>query len=223
MNKRSFLSDKQEDFIDYLIEKQQSPGSAIPSIGAISAELGISTACLREQMELARNLGLITTQPRKGIEIQPYSFTPAVIKSLYYAIKTNRSYFEQFSELRNHLERSFFIEAAKALNTENLEELAQLTRTAREKLQGNPIQLPHAEHRRYHLLIYKGLHNTFLDGLLEAYWDTYELVGLDVYMDLAYHESVWKYHETIIQNLQKGDLEAAYQLLLDHMELIYQR
>ena len=104
-----------------------------------------------------------------------------------------------------------------------MENLSQLTRTAHEKLQGNPIQLPHAEHRRYHLLIYKGLHNTFLDGLLEAYWDTYELVGLDVYMDLAYHESVWKYHETIIQNLRKGDFESAYQLLLDHMELIYQR
>jgi DNA-binding FadR family transcriptional regulator len=223
MNKRTFFSDKQEEFIDYLIEKQQAPEKAIPSIGAISKELGISTACLREQMELARNLGLITTQPRKGIEIQPYSFTPAVIKSLYYAIKTDQSYFEQFSELRNHLERSFFIEAARALTPENLEQLSQLTRTAHEKLQGNPIQLPHAEHRHYHLLIYKGLHNTFLDGLLEAYWDTYELVGLDVYMDLAYHESVWKYHEHIIQNLQEGDFEAAYQLLLDHMELIYQR
>jgi GntR family transcriptional repressor for pyruvate dehydrogenase complex len=223
MNKKSFFSDKQEEFIDYLIEKQQSPGSAMPSISAISSELGISTACLREQMELARNLGLITTQPRKGIEIQPYSFTPAVIKSLYYAIKTDQSYFEQFSELRNHLERSFFIEAARALTAEDLEELAQLTRTAHEKLQGNPIQLPHEEHRRYHLMIYKGLRNTFLDGLLEAYWDTYELVGLDVYMDLAYHESVWKYHETIIQNLQIGDFDAAYQLLLDHMELIYQR
>lgn len=223
MNKRSFFSDKQEDFIDYLIEKQQSPGSAVPSIGTISNELGISTACLREQMELARNLGLITTQPRRGIEIQPYSFTPAVIKSLYYAIKTDQSYFEQFSELRNHLERSFFIEAVQALTPEDLENLYQLTRTAHEKLRGNPIQLPHAEHRRYHLMIYRGLHNTFLDGLLEAYWDTYELVGLDVYMDLAYHESVWKYHESIIQNIQNGDFEAAYQLLLDHMELIYQR
>ena len=122
MNKRTFFSDKQEEFIDYLIEKQQAPEKAIPSIGAISKELGISTACLREQMELARNLGLIKTQPRKGIEIQPYSFTPAVIKSLYYAIKTDQSYFEQFSELRNHLERSFFIEAARDIDPGRLGE-----------------------------------------------------------------------------------------------------
>ena len=223
MNKQSFYSDKQENFIDYLIEKQQAPEKSIPSIGAISKELGVSTACLREQMELARNLGLITAQPRKGIEILPYSFTPAVIKSLYYAIKTDRSYFEQFSDLRNHLERSYFIEAAKALTQKDLMDLANLTHTAQNKLQGSPIQLPHAEHRRYHLLIYKGLNNAFLNGLLEAYWDTYELVGLNVYMDLAYHESVWKYHENIIQNLQNADYEAAYQLLLEHMELIYQR
>ncbi len=223
MNKKTFLSEKQEDFIDFLIEKQQTPEAPMPSIGAISKELGISTACLREQMELARNLGLITTQPRKGIEILPYSFTPAVIKSLYYAIKTDQSYFEQFSELRNHLERSFFMEAVQALTPQDLQDLAQLTRTAQEKLQGNPIQLPHTEHRRYHLSIYQRLNNTFLSGLLEAYWDTYELVGLDVYMDLAYHESVWKYHQAIVDNLQQADFEAAYQLLLEHMQLIYQR
>jgi DNA-binding GntR family transcriptional regulator len=174
-------------------------------------------------MELARNLGLIKTQPRKGIEIQPYSFTPAVIKSLYYAIKTNQTYFEQYSDVRNHLERSFFIEAARTLTPDRLQELSNLTRTAHEKLQGSPIQLPHAEHRRYHVLIYQGLNNVFLNGLLESYWDTYELVGLDVYMDLAYHESVWKYHENIVENLKQANFEAAYQLQLDHMELIYQR
>jgi len=223
MNKHSFFSEKQEDFINYLIRKQQAPDASMPSISAISKELGISSACLREQMELARNLGLITTQPRKGIEIQPYSFTPAVIKSLYYAVKMDRSYFEQFSEIRNHLERSFFIEAAKALKPDDLKTLSNLTRSAHEKLQGSPIQLPHAEHRRYHLLIYKGLNNTFLNGLLEAYWDTYELVGLDVYMDLAYHESVWKYHESIVENLNHADYDAAYRLLLEHMDLIYRR
>ncbi len=223
MNNRTIFSDKQEEFIDFLIKKSKSPDPSMPSIDAISKDLGMSTACLREQMELARNLGLIKTQPRKGIEIQPYSFTPAVIKSLYYAIKTNQTYFEQYSDVRNHLERSFFIEAARTLTPDRLQELSNLTRTAHEKLQGSPIQLPHAEHRRYHVLIYQGLNNVFLNGLLESYWDTYELVGLDVYMDLAYHESVWKYHENIVENLKQANFEAAYQLQLDHMELIYQR
>lgn len=223
MNSTKIFSDKQEEFIDFLIQKQKTDDNDIPSIGAISRELGISTACLREQMELARNLGLIKAQPRKGIEILPYSFTPAVIKSLYYAIKMDKSYFDQFSELRNHLEKSYFKEAANALQAEDLQNLMELTEKAQKKLHGNPIQLPHTEHRRYHVLMYNRLNNTFLNGLLEAYWDTYEMVGLDVYTDLNYQESVWEYHQNIVHHLKEKQIDKAYQLLLEHMQLIYQR
>jgi DNA-binding FadR family transcriptional regulator len=222
MSKKPIYSDKQEDFIDYLVERQtESPNKDIPSIEAISKELGISVACLREQMELARNLGLIKIQPRKGIEIEPYSFTPAVIKSLYYAIKLDRSYFDQFYNLRSHLERAYFKEAAALLTDEDRGELWELTQIAQKKLNGNPIQIPHPEHRKYHLLIYKHLDNAFLKGLLECYWDTYEMVGLSVYTDLAYQKSIWEYHQNIVQYLIDNKIENAYQLMLDHIKLIH--
>lgn len=223
MNKKSILSDKQEEFINYLIRKRQDPNARIPAIGAISEELGISAACLREQMELAKNLGLIAIQPRKGIEILPYSFTPAVIKSLYYAVKIDKNYFTQFSDLRSHLEKSFFIEAVSLLSTSDIQELKALTQSAKNKLLSDPIQIPHSEHRKYHMLIYKQLNNIFLNGMLEAYWDTYEIVGLDVFTDLKYLEDVWNYHQRIIDNLTLEKFNIAYELLIEHMQLIYQR
>ncbi len=224
MNTRTIYSDKQENFIDYLIEKQvDGSDKDIPSIEAISKELGISVACLREQMELARNLGLIRTQPRKGIEIQPYSFTPAVIKSLYYAIKIDQIYFDQFSDMRSHLEKAYFREAAALLTADDLQELMNLTLLAQKKLHDFPVQIPHAEHRKYHMLIYKHLNNVFLNGLLECYWDTYEMVGLNVYTDLAYQDSVWDYHQEIVRFLMDGQIEKAHQLMLEHIKLIYKR
>lgn len=224
MNKRAIYSDKQEEFIDYLIEKQvDSSEKSIPSIDTISKELGISVACLREQMELARNLGLIRTQPRKGIEIQSYSFTPAVIKSLYYAIKIDKEYFEQFSDLRSHLEKAYFREAAALLTKKDLQELMNLTLLAQKKLHDYPVQIPHPEHRKYHMLIYKRLNNVFLNGLLECYWDTYEMVGLNVYTDLAYQDSVWDYHQEIVQLIMDGQIDKAHQLMLEHIKLIYRR
>ncbi len=224
MNKRAIYSDKQEEFIDYLIEKQVDLSEKnIPSIDTISKELGISVACLREQMELARNLGLIRTQPRKGIEIQPYSFTPAVIKSLYYAIKIDKAYFEQFSDLRSHLEKAYFREAAALLTKKDMQELMNLTLLAQKKLHDYPVQIPHLEHRKYHMLIYKRLNNVFLNGLLECYWDTYEMVGLNVYTDLAYQDSVWDYHQEIVRLIIDGQIEKAHQLMLEHIKLIYRR
>jgi len=224
MNNHPIYSDKQEEFIDYLVQKQvDSSNKDIPSIEAISKELSISVACLREQMELARNLGLIKTQPRKGIEIQPYSFTPAVIKSLYYAIKIDKSYFDQFADLRTHLERTYFREAAALLTEKDCHELMELIKTAQKKLKDNPARIPHSEHRKYHLLIYKRLNNVFLNGLLECYWDTYEMVGLNVYTDLAYLEAVWKYHENIGRCLLEKQIDKAYQMMIDHIKLISQR
>lgn len=226
MNKQAIFSEKQEEFIDLLIQKQKASApdmASLPSIEAISKELGFSTACLREQMELARNLGLIKTQPRKGIEIQDYRFTPAVSRSLYYAVKLDRTYFEQFSDVRNHLEKIYFREAAALLHESDIKSLAQLTLKAQKKLHGMPVQIPHEEHRQYHLLIYQPLQNTFLNGLLEAYWDMYELIGLDVYTDLSYLEKVWNFHERVLEKLEQHDIEKAYQILIDHMQLIYQR
>jgi DNA-binding FadR family transcriptional regulator len=223
MQNNHILSEKQETFINFLIGKSQHPEEEMPSINAISQELGLSAACLREQLELARNLGLIKIQPRKGIQILRYEFSPAVIKSLYYAVKLSRDYFEQYAQLRTHLERAFFLEAVALLEKEDLQAMYDLIEQAQQKLDSDPVQRPHIEHRKYHMLFFEPLGNTFLTGLLETYWDMYELVGLDVYTDLDYLKSVWNYHRRIVDLINNGKADEAYELSIDHMKLLYQR
>jgi DNA-binding GntR family transcriptional regulator len=88
------------------------------------------------------------------------------------------------------------------------------------KLCASPPQLPHQEHRALHLTIYRKLENIFVVGLLEAYWDAYEAVGLNQYTELGYLKSVWQYHAHIVEALSQRDFDEGYRLLLDHMELI---
>ena len=223
MVKKTILSDKQRVLLDYLIDKAKDPHSEIPPIQKLSSELGVSTACLREQMELAKNLGIITTQPRKGIAILPYQFKPAVEKSLYYAINLDLKYFHQFSELRNHLERAYFIESARLLDANSIDELKLFVDLAQTKLKGFPVQIPHQEHRNYHLTFFKPLKNVFLTGFLESYWDMYEQVGLDLYNNLEYLINVWDYHRRIIKEIEAGEFDNAERLLIAHMELIDMR
>lgn len=223
MVKQTILSEKQRGLLEYLIDKAKDPYSEIPAIQKLSSELGISTACLREQMELAKNLGIISTQPRKGIEILPYQFKPAVEKSLFYAINLDHKYFLQFSELRNHLEQAYFMESARLLDVDSIKELKKFVDQAQIKLKGFPVQIPHQEHRNYHLTFFKPLKNVFLIGFLESYWDMYELVGLDLYNNLEYLINVWKYHQRIIEEIEARDFYKAEQLLIAHMELIDMR
>jgi len=223
MKSKNILSNKQSDFLEYLLALSRDPNKKIPSIKNIGQELGLSTPCVREQIELARNLGLIEVKPRKGISLLPYDFSPAVVKSLYYAIKSNKEYFVQYSDLRNQLEKSFFIESVKLLDRSDICFLKSIVKNAVKKLNCDQIQIPHQEHRAYHMKIYCKLNNIFVEGLLKSYWDMYELVGLDHFADLSYLKRVWEYHELIIMMISKGEYEKAYQFLEEHINLIYER
>jgi DNA-binding FadR family transcriptional regulator len=223
MKNNNIFSKKQSAFIEYLLSFEKDRENKIPSIKKIGEKLGLSTPCVREQLELAKNLGLIKVQPRKGISILPYDFSPAVVKSLYFAIKSDKEYFNQYSDLRNKLEKSFFIESAKLLNKSDIFAIQSIVQRALIKLNGNQIQIPHQEHRSFHLHIYCKLDNKFVKGLLKSYWDMYELVGLDHFTDLLYLEKVWDYHDRIIMMISIKEYEKAYQFLEEHINLIYER
>ena len=69
------------EFLDYLAvyENGHNDPDRIPSLGELSAEMGIGIAKLREQLEAARTLGLVDVKPRTGIRRRAYAFSPAVI------------------------------------------------------------------------------------------------------------------------------------------------
>src|SRR5512139_1367155 len=211
------------EFMRYLANSPEADRS-LPPLKDLSEELGISVASLREQLEVARALGLVEVRPRLGMKRRDYSFTPAVRQSLRYALALNDDNFRKFSELRNHVETAYWYEAVEKLTEEDKQELRSLVRRAMEKLHSNPIQVPHEEHRNLHLLIYRRLENPFVTGILEAYWDAYEAVGLNVFVgDHQYLLQVWDFHHQIVRAICNGDYKSGYEALVAHTDLLYQR
>ncbi len=211
------------EFMRYLANNPEAE-RGLPALKDLSEELGISVASLREQLEVARALGLVEVRPRLGMKRRDYSFTPAVRQSLRYALALNDDHFRKFSELRNHVETAFWYEAVEKLTEGDKHELRSLVRRAMEKLHHNPIQVPHEEHRILHLLIYSRLENPFVTGILEAYWDSYEAVGLNVFVgDLHYLLQVWDYHSQIVEAICIGDTRSGYDALVAHTDLLFQR
>jgi DNA-binding FadR family transcriptional regulator len=208
------------DFLTYLLKFPSEDSEQLPSLKDLSQELGISISTLREQLQVAKALGLVDVRPRLGIRPQPYSFTPAVDASLCYAIEQNRSHFEDFVDLRRHLELAYFPQAVDLLQEEDHQELRQLVASAWEKLRGKPARIPHQEHRQLHLAFYRRLENVFVTGLLEAYWDAYEAVGLNVYTDFEYLEQVWVYHEQLVEIAIAKDKAQGRKILQEHFDLM---
>jgi len=217
-------SDSLSEFLRYLAQHEEVNGEKLPTLSNLSQELGVSIASLREQLEVARALGLVEVKPRVGTKRLPYSFTPAVRQSLKYALVLNNENFQKYSELRNHVEGAYWHEAVQLLNEQDKEELQNLLARAKEKLNSNSIQIPHEEHRKLHMVIYRRLENPFVTGLLEAYWEAYEAVGLNVFTGgLSYLEEVWEYHAQMVEAICNEDYEAGYRALIQHTDLLYQR
>jgi DNA-binding FadR family transcriptional regulator len=211
------------EFLRYLASYEQTQGS-LPTLNKLSQELKISVAGLREQLEVARALGLVEVRPRTGTRRLEYSFAPAIKQSLAYALAVDQSYFEKYSELRNHIEAAYWDEAVTLLSEEDKRELKNIITRAFIKLSGNPVQVPHEEHRRLHLLIYSRLNNPFVTGLLEAYWDAYEAVGLNMYAGgMDYLEEVWGFHKTMVQSICNGNYTAGRKALITHIDLLAHR
>jgi DNA-binding FadR family transcriptional regulator len=220
---RERLSPDISEFMRYLATHNEADDE-FPSLKDLSVELGVSLASLREQLEVARALGLVEVRPRLGTRRRAYSFTPAIRQSLRYALALDDAHFRKYSELRNHIEAAFWYEAVEKLIDADRRELQALVRRAREKLSGFPIQVPHEEHRNLHLLIYRRLENPFVTGILEAYWDAYETVGLNVFAGgYEYLQEVWRYHQEMVESICQGDYKAGYEALIAHTDLLYHR
>lgn len=210
------------DLLNFIVTQGFAPGDRLPSITELQDKenLGISTSKVREQLEVARALGLVEVRSKTGTRLKPYSFTPAVRLSLYYALARDPRSFGAFSELRKHIEYAFWIEACEQLNADDHAHMWGCVRQARKLLNGQWVRIPNAEHREFHLAVFKHLDNPFVNGLLETYWDAYEAVQLNTYADYSYLQQVWDYHEQIITLIEQGDYDEARTAFMDHTQLL---
>lgn len=202
---------------------QEPENERIPSLTDLSAQLGVSVASLREQMEVARVLGLVEVKPKTGIRRQPFTFRPAVTQSLAYSIALDPQNFKFYADFRRHIESAYWTEAVMLLDDQDKAKLQDLVQRAMRKLSSQPVQMPHVEHRELHMTIFSRLNNPFVIGALEAYWELYEAVGLNVYTDLNYLQKVWDYHQKMVNAICEGNYHQSFKFSIEHMDLINQR
>ena len=221
---RSHMADRLDsDLLRFISLNAATPGDRVPPLDVLGRELGLSVTKLREQLEVARQLGLVEVRPRSGIKSVEYNFLPAIRQSLLFGLAVNASLFKAYGELRNHTEAGFFKEAVALLSSADKEELRSLVAEAQQKLQGNPVRIPHQEHRQLHVGMFRRLENPFVIGLLEAYWEAYEAVELNVFSDYNYLERVWDFHARIVECICADQLDAGLALLVEHAQLLRDR
>lgn len=208
------------EFLNYIVERRVLPGERLPTLAEMSDEIGISVGKLREQLEVARSMGLVSVRPRVGTQREPFDFLPVVRSGALFGLATGEATFEHFSQLRRAIETGLWIPAVSQLTPGDKERLRQLMEKAWAKLRGDPVHTPDEEHRQLHLTIFSRLDNPFVKGILEAYWDIYEASELTRLASYQYWLDVWHYHERIVEAIVSDDFAKGRRLLVEHFDLL---
>lgn len=208
------------ELLGYIVDQELEVGDRLPPLTELSTELGLSVGKLREQLELARQLGFVSVRPRLGTHRQPFDFHKAINTSVMFGLSTCEASFEQLSQLRQIIEANMWIQAVSELLEDDKLYLKELIAQAWDKLQGTPIHIPNAEHRQLHLNIFRRLDNPFVVGLLQSYWDAYEATELTRFAEYQYWLDVWNYHDRMVEAICIGDFGQGKRLLVEHFQLL---
>lgn len=217
----NMLLENDLDLLHYIVQRNLQVGDTLPSLQDLTHEqhLGLSTGKIREQLAVVRALGLVEVRSKTGTRLREFSFAPAVKLALSYALARDHHAFEEFSELRKHLEVAFWDEACQMMTDADKATMRQCLDAAQKKLHSHPIRIPYEEHSLFHLSMFNQLRNPFVTGLLEAYWEAYATVETNRYADYAYLRRVWEYHEQIFARICAGDYIGARLAFIEHTTL----
>jgi GntR family transcriptional repressor for pyruvate dehydrogenase complex len=195
----------------------------LPPMDELAKNLGVSRGKLREELVAVQAFGVVDMRPGDGTYVCPLDFYTAIRTLVLYGTACDWRNFDHLYKLRVQLETGFWEEATSSLTDEDKQMLQQILERAESKLTGTPIEIPHREHQNFHLLIYSRLDNTFVQGLLNVYWDAYEAVGLHRYFDFSYFEKMWHSHREMVEAILTGRYQEGKVVLARHFTLLDSR
>jgi DNA-binding FadR family transcriptional regulator len=217
-----------QGILAYLIDTGLAPcdddePQKLPAMQELADEMGVSRGKAREALIAAQAYGIVEMRPGAGTYVRPFDFYQAIRPAVLYAIACDRENFEHFRKLRAYLEVTFWDEAVRALDAEDVARLDAVVTRAEAKLSGSPIQIPHAEHRQLHMRIFSKLENPFVQGILRAYWDTYDVIEMNLFYQLSHYQAMWASHREMVDALQAGRPVDGKAVLREHFTILEQQ
>ena len=216
------------DVLHYIVHErlQTEEGeelNKLPAMGELAKQLRVSRGKLREELIAAQAFGVVEMRPGDGTYVRPFDFYEPIRTLVLYGIAGDKRSFDRYYRLRAQLEISFWDEAVQALTETDHARLYQILEAAEARLSSTPVEIPHEEHRELHLTLFGHLDNPFVLGLIAAYWDAYEAVGLHRYYDLSYFTRMWDMHRALVDAVVAGENERSKELLIQHFTLLEDR
>jgi GntR family transcriptional repressor for pyruvate dehydrogenase complex len=204
-----------------ILEGKLQPGDKLPSEKEMVEQFQVSKQSLREAMRALEHIGLLVV--RKGIG--GGAFIVEVDVEVAKESLTNYLYFknlsiENLSEFRKLIEPYAAAKVAETITAKELQELADLNRSAVENLENDRIYEASQDEFNFHRFIAKQTGNPLLFLVLDFVESMLEDFKKLFVPDKAFYKEVLDYHERIYQAILDRDAARASAEMLAHVEQV---
>ncbi len=201
----------------FIIDHEYQPGDLMPSETELMRTLGISRGSLREAMKALQTLGVIETRHGHGTYVGRFSLDH-LVDGLTFRIRSERDQslhaVRELLELREILESSLVARVARRLSDDDFLTLNDLV--SQMEARGARGEMFSYEDRAFHRALYRPLNNTLVVQLLEAFWDIFYVVRVELPGTAPHPELTARHHRQILEALMAGDAVAASTAMTEH-------
>lgn len=208
----SALEEQQTKLIHLFRERGIGLGETIPSEPQLAAMLGMGRQAVREALCALQALGVI--EGRQGARRRLRGFDPAVFgRHIGMTLPYTQESFQELLDLRKILETQYFPPAMRTLTSRKIRNLRAVTDSMRQLAAEGKTFLD--EDERFHALLYEGLDNRTLAGVLSGFWQFFKTASTNITTgrDLPRTAAV---HAAIVDAIEAGDDELAAHRLNIH-------
>jgi DNA-binding FadR family transcriptional regulator len=213
------LDASHDRLIALLRREGYTAGDVLPTEPLLAQKLNVSRQSVRETLAGLQALGVV--QARQGARRRLVGFDPGAFgRNVGLTLPYTAESLEELLEVRRVLEVAYFSKAVATINPRRVRKLRDLTDQMACKAERDQTFLD--EDEQFHELLYDGLGNRTLVGILSGFWHYFKAASPAVTTGSDLPRTA-KVHADMVDAIELGDLELAGHRLDVHFFDVRQR
>jgi DNA-binding FadR family transcriptional regulator len=223
VHQRGMAREIQERIKKLIVDQRLPSGAPMPTENELMDQLGVSRNSVREALKALQAMGIIEIRHGFGTYVGPMSMAP-MIEGLTFRTVAGHYRGEdsllQLLELREAIEAGLIarlvesVGGAGGAGEADLRELETLVARMRREAESGNVRAQ--TDRAFHVALYRGLNNSLLSEVLDAFWDAFHRVRTDLADLYQDPRNTWSQHAEILAALRAGDTLRAETAVRDH-------
>ncbi|MDR5708582.1 MAG: FadR/GntR family transcriptional regulator [Armatimonadota bacterium] len=198
---------------ELVAERHLQPGDRLPSERELAELLNVSRASVREALRVLAALGLVEVRSGDGTFVRE---PPAPVDPAVWSRLSERTFLLDLLEARRIVEREVVVLAVRRATVEDVEQLQELVERRAAELAGGRRDLE--GDLRFHEQLAEATRNPVLASLVRTLSEMWLLSREAAGRAPGSPQKAHRFHEAILEALQRRDEQAAWEAMERHMD-----